>query len=171
MCGAAGLDHGLVFGGVFVGLEQDLVELFFDWFGAGACAQVGRPLDDLLGNHTFLLNGGQGLRNDVGGRLLEAALARAAEVVRRVKQLEQHASLLGQRRVGRKVVFGKVCKAEFRVGRKFIGHVQLNGLRLDLGGRHQLRRGRLLELDQDVGALDLDALAGIQLHLCRGFCL
>ena len=171
MGGAAGFDYGFVFGGVFVRLEQDLVQLVLDGLRAGACRQLLSPLVDLLSNQALLLNGGQRLRNDVGGRLLEAALAGAAEIVRRVKQLEQHAGLLGLAGLGREIVFGEIGKAKLFVGGKFVGHVQLDACGLRLGGGHKISRGGLFELDQHVGRLDLDALAGIQLHLCRGFCL
>ena len=64
--GAGGLHHGFVFGGVFVGLEQNFVQLLFDGFWAGACAQVGGPLGDLGGDQFLFLDGGQGLGNDIG---------------------------------------------------------------------------------------------------------
>jgi len=62
--GARGLDHGLVFGRVLVGLEQNLVQLLSDRL-AGKCpapssaAQCG----NLLGDQALLLDGGQGLGN------------------------------------------------------------------------------------------------------------
>ena len=162
------LDHGLVFGRVFVGLEQDLVELILDGLGAIALSQFLGPDADLLGKQALLFYGGQRLGNDLGRSPLEAALAGAAEVMRRLKQLEQHAGLLLQRGIVRKVVARQVGKAEFLFGRKFPGHFQLDGFGASLCGLHKGCGRWLLELDQHVAGFDFDALAAIQLHLCRG---
>ena len=166
--GAAGLDHGLVLGGVLVGAEQDLVELLADGAGAFAGAQLLGPGRDLGLDLLFLLYAGQRLLQDLGRRLLEATLAGAAEVVRCVVEAEQRAGLLGQRGLVREIVACKVGKAEFLLGGEFPGQVQidLGGLRLRLGD--QFGRRRLVELEQDVGRLDLDPFARVQLHLGGG---
>jgi hypothetical protein len=126
------------------------------------------PLVDLREQGLFLLDGGQGLLQDFGRRLLEAALARAAEVMRRLVQAEQRTGLLGQRGVGREIVAGQVGKAEIVLGREFPGQVQLNGLGHGLGLGDELGGGGLFELQQDVRGLDLDPLARIELNLGRG---
>jgi hypothetical protein len=102
------------------------------------------------------------------GRLLEAALAGAAKVVRRLVQGEQRAGLLGQRGVVRKIVAGEVGKAEIVLGGEFPGQRQLNGLRQRLALGHQLGGRGLFKLQQEVGGLDLDPLARIELDLGRG---
>jgi hypothetical protein len=163
--GAAGLDHGLVFGRVLVGLEQDLVELLAD--GLRAAAQFGGPGVDLRLQQLFLLDGGQRLLQDFGRGLLEAALAGAAEVVRRLVQAEQRTGLLGQRGAGGEIVARQVGKAELFLGREFPGQVQLDAAAWPGPGR-SARPGRAFELEQDVGGLDLDPLAGVQLDLGRG---
>ena len=166
--GAAGLDHGLVFGRVLVGLEQDFVELVADGLGAFAPAQGGGPLVNLREQGLLLLDGGQGLLQDFCGRLLEAALACAAEVMRRLVQAEQRARLLGQRGVFREIVAGEVGKAEIVLGREFPGQVQLNRLGHGLGLGDEFGGGGLFELQQNVRGLDLDPLARIELNLGRG---
>ncbi|MNS41413.1 hypothetical protein D3C72_737640 [compost metagenome] len=167
--GARGVDHGLVLGRVLVGLEQDLVELLADRRWAHALGQLPRPFDDLRLDGFLLLDGGQRLLHDLGRRLLEAPLARAAEVVRRLEQREQRGGLLRQRGLVAEIVGRQVGKAELAFGCEFPGEVEVHGggERARLG--HQLGRGRLLETQNDVGALDLDALAGLELDLCRGF--
>jgi hypothetical protein len=167
--GAAGLDHGLVFGRVLVGLEQNLVELLADRLRALAAAQLLGPGVDLCLNLLFLLDGGQGLLQDFGRGLLEAALARTTEIVRCVVQAEQRTGLLGQRRGFGKIVTRQVGKAELFLGRKFPGQIQIDLGGLGLALSDQLGRSRLLELEQDIGGLDLDPLARVQLDLGRGF--
>ncbi|KAF1042753.1 MAG: hypothetical protein GAK34_02765 [Delftia tsuruhatensis] len=166
--GAAGLDHGLVFCGVLVGAEQDLVELFAYGAGAFASAQLLGPGRDLGLDLLFLLYAGQRLLQDFGRRLLEAALAGAAKVVRRLVDAKQRAGLLGQRGIVREIVACQVGEAEFFLGGEFPGQVQI-----DLGGHclalgDQLGRRRLVELEQDVGGLDLDPFARVQFHLGGG---
>jgi len=91
---ARGFDHRLVFGGVLVGLEQDLVELLADGLRALALGQCLRPFGDLQLQQALLLDRGQRLLHDFGRRLLEAPLAGAAEVVRCLVQAQQGARLL-----------------------------------------------------------------------------
>ena len=81
------------------------------------------------------------------------------------------AGLLGQRGVFGEIVARQVGKAELVLGRKFPGQVQLDGLGHSLGLGDKLRRGRFFELQEDVGGLDLDPFARIQLDLggCVGF--
>jgi hypothetical protein len=95
--GARGLDHGLVFGGVLVGLEQDLVELLAHRRRAHARGQFPAHSTICAWTCFFLLDGGERLLHDFGGRFLEASLAGAAEVVRRLEEGEQRGGLLGER--------------------------------------------------------------------------
>ena len=92
--GARGVHHGLVFRGVFVGLEQNLVELLAHRLRANALAQLLRPLGDQGDCGLFLLDGHQRLGNHLGRGLTEKAFACAAKVVRRLKQADQHGRLL-----------------------------------------------------------------------------
>jgi len=119
--GAAGFYHGLVFGCVLVGAEQDFVELLADGLRAFTPAQLACPFLDLLQHQLFLLDGSQRLLQDFGRGLLEAALASAAEVVRRIEKGEQRTGLLGQRGVGREIVARQVGKAEFVLGGELPG--------------------------------------------------
>lgn len=167
--GARGVDHGLVFGGVLVGLEEDLVELLAHRRGTHAFGQLPGPLGDLRLDGFLLLDGGQRLLHDLGRRLLEASLACAAEVVRRLEHTEQCGCLLGERRLVGEIFRGQFGKAEFAFRRELPGEVEVHGggerarLGDQLGGR------RLLETQHDVGALDLDALARLELDLRRRF--
>ena len=111
--GARSFDHRLVFRRVLVRLEQDLEQLLADRRGAGAGGQFRGPGRD-LGLHLFLLlDRGQRLLQDFGGRLLEAALAGATEVVRRLEQAKQRRRLLRQRGLLAEIVARQVGKAEF----------------------------------------------------------
>ena len=167
--GARGLDHGLVFGCVLVRAEQDLEKLLADRRRAAARGQLGRPVGNLLQDDLLLFDGGQRLLQDFSRRLLETPLARAAKVVRCLEQAKQGAGLLRQRGVGAEIVARQVGKAEFALGGELPGQLQLDGLRHGGGLGHEFGRSGLLELDQDVGGLDLDALAAVQLDLGRGF--
>ena len=167
--GAAGLDHGLVFGRVLVGAEQDLVELLADGLRAFAASQRFCPVADLLHDQFLFLDGGQRLLQDLGRGLLEAALAGAAKVVRCLVQGEQRAGLLDQRGVVRKIVACQVGKAEIVFGGEFPGQWQLDGLGQGLRLGHQLGRRGLFKFQQEVRGLDLDPLARIELDLGRAF--
>jgi hypothetical protein len=128
----------------------------------------GGPLGNLGQHQLLLFNRGQRLLHDLGRGLPEAALARPAEVVRRLEQAEQRGGLLLQRGLVVEIVARQVGKAELVFGGEFPGQLQLDGLAQGLGGAHQLGRGGLLELQQDVGGLDLHPLAAVQLNLRRG---
>ncbi len=166
--GTAGLDHGLVLGRVLVGLEQNLVKLVADGLRAFAPAQLRCPLVDLREDGLLLLDGGQGLLQDLGRGLLEAALARTAEVVRCVVQAEQRTGLLGQGGVLGEIVPRQVGKAELVFRRELPGQIQLDGLGHGLGLGDEFCRGGFFELQEDVGGLDLDPFARVQLHLGGG---
>ncbi len=165
--GARSFDDRLVFRGVLVRLEQDLEQLLADGRGAGAGGQFRGPGCDLGLDLLLLLDRGQRLLQDFGGRLLEAALAGATEVVRRLEQAKQRRRLLRQRGLLAEIVARQVGKAEFFLRGEFPGQFQFDGLRQGLGLAHQFRGGRLLELQQDIGGLDLDPLAAVELDLRR----
>ena len=88
------LDHRLVLGRVLVGLEQDPVELLAHRRRAAAGGELGRPGVDLRRDLLLALDAEQRRLDDLLGRLLEVALAEAAEVVRRLEQAEQRRGLL-----------------------------------------------------------------------------
>ena len=79
---AGSLDHGFVFGRVFVRFEQNFVQLLTHRLRALATGQFFGPGGDLQRHGFFLLDGVQRQLKNVGRGLLEAALARAAKVVR-----------------------------------------------------------------------------------------
>ena len=95
--GARGFHHGLVFSAVFVGLEKNFVKLFAHRRRALALAQFTGPGADLRGQLLFLFDGVERQLQNLGRRLLEAALAGAPEIVRCVVQAEQRRGLLLQR--------------------------------------------------------------------------
>ena len=96
---------------------------------AGAGGQLRGPGGDLGLDLLLLLDRGQRLLQDLGRRLLEAALAGAAEVVRRLEQAQQRRRLLRQRGIGAEIVARQVGEAEFVLGREFPGQVQFDGRR------------------------------------------
>jgi hypothetical protein len=87
--------------------------------------------------------------------------------VRRLEQAKQRGGLLLQRGLVAEIVARQVGKAEFLVRGKFPGQLQLNALAQRLGRADQLRGRGLFKLEQDVGGLDLHALAAVQLDLGR----
>ena len=165
--GARCFHHGLVFGRVFVGLEQDFVELRFDFRRTAPGRQLGRPGAHLRGNLLFLFDGRQRLRDDVGGGLAKAPFARAAKVVRRAMQRHQHGCLLHGAGRAAKVIGRQRGKAEFVFRREFPGQRQLHlrrhfaRLRQQIGGRGFVKTQKL------IGRLDFHPLARVQLHLRR----
>jgi hypothetical protein len=103
------------------------------------------PFGDLGLHLLFLFDGGQGLLHDLGRRLFEAALARAAEVMRRLEQAKQRGGLLLQRGLVAEIVARQVGKAEFLVRGKFPGQLQLNALAQRLGRGGSAPRGRAFQ--------------------------
>jgi hypothetical protein len=97
-------------------------------------------LCDLQGLLLLAFDGGQGLLEDVLGRLAEAPLAAAMEVVRGVEQAHQHGGLLHGIGVGAEVFAGQVVEAELLFGGDLPDqvHVDVSGLgsplRQHLGG-------------------------------------
>ena len=165
--GLGRLEHGLVFRAVFVGFEEDFVELLADGCGALAVFQGLRPIGNLLGLLLLLFNGYQGLRNDFGRRFFEAALSRAAKVVRRAEQAQQGGGLLLQRGVLAEILRRQVGKAKLVLRRKLPGQLNVHLGAGRLRGGEQLRGRGLFKAQQDVRRLDLDALARVQLDLGR----
>jgi len=168
LAGLAGLDHGLVFGRVLVGPEEDLVELFAHRLRASACHQLLRPGFDLGLDLLFLFDRGQGLLHDFGGGLAETPFACATEVMRRFKQAHKGGGLLDWGGVGRKIVGGEVGKAELFFRGEFPGQVEFDGLGQFARFAQQGCRGRFVKLEQHLCGLDLDPLARVQLDLRRG---
>ena len=168
MRGARGLDHRLVLCRILVGLEQNLVQLLADRRRARPLAQLPDPLLDLQRDLLLLLDRRQGLGDDLGWRPAKASLAGAAKIMRCFKQAHQRAGLLLQRRFVTEIFARQVGKAEFFLGRKLPGQFQFDALADGLCSRQQLRRRWFLEPEQDVGGLDLDPLAAVELHLRRG---
>ena len=169
--GAAGVHHGLVFGRVLVRAKQNLVELLAHRLWALAAHQRLGPFANLRQHALLFFNGGQRLLHDLGRRLLEAALAGAAEIVRRLLQRQQGSGLLHQRGLLGKILARHVGKAEFAVAGKFPGQAGVDGSGLQLRLRQQFGRGGLVELEQDVGGFHLHPFARIELDLrrCVGF--
>mmetsp|Transcript_6765 Transcript_6765/g.28419 ORF Transcript_6765/g.28419 Transcript_6765/m.28419 type:complete len:744 (-) Transcript_6765:569-2800(-) len=164
----AGLDDGLVFGAILVGLEQDLVDLVLDGLGAGAGGQVLRPGLDLQGLLTLALDAQQRGLDRFLRRLLELALAGAAEVMRCVVETEQRRGLLHDAGLGIEIVAGQIGEAELALGRELPGQVQVDLVGQRTGFGQQRGGRRLLEFQQHIGRLDLDPLARVELHLQRG---
>jgi hypothetical protein len=110
-----GLHHGLVLGAVLVGLEQDAVELLAHR-GGQRRPPVRRPIPRSARPAGPCARWPAGGLDDLSGRLLELALAGAAEVVRRLEQAEQRGGLLLGPGLGREVVARQVGKAELALG-------------------------------------------------------
>ena len=115
----------------------------------------------------FLLNGRQGLGNDLGPGLAEAAFAGTAEIVGRIKKGEEHRRLLLQCGLRAEVIARQIGKAEFLVGCKFPGHVQLDRATQIGSGSHKSGGRRRLKAQKLVGGLDLDAFAAVEFDLGR----
>ena len=164
-----GLDHRLVLRAVLVGLEEDAVELLAHRRGALAGGELDGPGLDLQRDLLLALDAQQGGLDRLLGRLLEAALAGAAEVVRRLEQAEQGRDLLVRAGGGAEIVARQVGKAELLVGREFPGQVEVDLLRQPLRIGQQLGRRRLVEAQQHMGRLDLHTFAGVELDLHRAF--
>ena len=83
--GAGGLHHGFVFGTVFVGFEQNFVQLRQYRLRALALAQGQGPGIDLRQLLLFLLDRHQGLLDHLGRSFFEAPAPSAAKVMRGVE--------------------------------------------------------------------------------------
>ena len=125
---ARGLHHGLVLGRVFIRLKKNFVQLLAHRLGALSVAQVLGPLGDLGGLLLFLFDGSQRLGHDLGGGFTKLALARAAKVVRRLKQAHQHGRLLLQAGFIAEIVARQFGKTKVALGGEFPGQVELYGL-------------------------------------------
>ena len=162
------LDDGLVFGRVLVGLEEDAIELLAHRRRADTGGELGGPGVDLRRDLPLALDAEQGGLDDLFGRLAKAPLAEAAEVVRRGEQAEQRRRFLRHVGLGAEVVARQLGERELAFGRELPGEVEVD-LARDLLGRVEQRLGLGLgEAEQDVGGLDLGALARGELDLQRG---
>jgi hypothetical protein len=162
-----GLDHRLVFDGVLVGLEQDAVELLADRLGALASGQRIGPCVDLLGLLPLALDGRQrGLHGLVAG-LAEYTLARAAKVMWRVEQPEQHGGLVHGVGMGIEVVARQLGETELAVGGELPRQLQIEACGQRASAFDQ--RGRLggIKAQQHMGDLGLDAATRVELDLQR----
>ncbi len=142
--------HRREFGGQRAGLQ------FFDH------ALDGRSLLALL------LETGQRRLQDLRRGLAEAPLALAVEVNRRRMQAQQQRRRFHGGRLAAGVVGGELLEAELGVRTGFPEEVDVDGGRFALGEIEQFRGRRRVEAQQDVGGLDLAALARGKLHLQRG---
>ena len=162
------LDDRLVLGRVLVGLEQDAIELLADRRGAGSGSELGGPGVDLQRDLALPLDAEQRRLDDLFRRLAKAPLAETAEVMRRAEQREEGGRLLGHVGLGAEVVARQLGEGELALGRELPGQVEVDVAR-DLLGRAEQRLGLGRgEAEQDVGSLDLAALAGSELDLQRG---
>ena len=164
---AAGLDHGLVLGAILVGLEQDAVELLAHGFGAMPGGQLAGPGLDLRRDLLLALDAQQRRLDGVFRRLLEQPAAQAAEVVRRLEQPQQRRGLVLGAGLGVEVLARQIGEAELGLGRELPGQVEVDLVGQRAGARQQLGRRGLVEAQHQVRGLDLDALAGVELHLQR----
>ena len=161
------MHHGFVFGRVFVGLEQNAVELLGNRLGAAALHQRLCPSIDLGLNGFFLFNRSQGLLQHLSGGFFVAAFACFAKVVGGLRQRQQGSQLLLQQRRVLKIHPRQLGKAKLVFGGKLPRQIKVE---LGQQGRafgQQLAGLRLVKAHQHVGQLDLHALARLQLHLRR----
>ena len=167
------LHHRLVLRRVLVGLEKDLVQLLTHWLRAMPLTQLLDPLPDLQRHLLLLFNPRQSLRQDVGRRLAKTPFAGAAKVMGCLKQAQQGGCLLLQSgwlvRLAAEILARQIGKSEFLFRRELPGQLQFNVLADKLRTRQQLGRRWRLETQQNIGSLDLDPLATVELDLRRRF--
>jgi len=128
--GARRLHHGLVFRAVLVGPEQNFVKLLANRRWALAAGELVCPGGDLRRDLLFLFDGIERQLQNLYRRFFEAALARAAKVMRCFKQPKQGRRLLLNRRrlrsVRAEVIARHLGKAELVITGEFPGQVQFN---------------------------------------------
>ena len=169
--GAGGLHHGFVLGPVFVGFEENFVQLRQYRLGALAVSQGQGPGIDLRQLLFFLVDRHQGLLDHFGGGFFEASSPSAAKVMRGFKQAQQGGGLLDQAGVGAEVLARQVDKAKFLWWGEFPGQVQLDGWGQGAGLAHQIGGAGFVKLDQNLGRLHFDAFARVELDLGGSFSL
>ena len=137
--------------------------------GGGACAlaQLRCPRLNLRLDLFFLFDASQRLRNHLGRGFFEAAFACAAKVVGGFVQAKQRRSLFGEGGLRTEVLMGKVGKTKLVFRGEFPSELKLDGRAQRLRIAHQVGGRGLVELEQHMGALDLDPFAGFQLDLGR----
>ena len=141
LAGARSFNHRFVFGGVFVGLEQDFVKLVPYRLRALAGQQLLRPQRNLRQQLLFLFDRGQRLGDHVGAGFAKAAFAGTAKVMRRLEQGKQHGGLLLHRGLGAEIVAGQVSKSKVLIGCEFPCHFQLYLMAQCSRRRHKNCRG------------------------------
>ena len=162
-----GVHHRFVFGAVFVGLEQNAVQVFAHRRWANPFTQLGGPSVNLRLDLRFFLDGSQCLSQDVGRRLFVAAFARAPKIVRCAVHTNQRGGFFFCAALGAEILGRQIGKAKFILGGKFIGQRQLHVSGHGSGALHQLGGGGFVEFEQRVGGLHLDAFAAVEFHLQR----
>jgi hypothetical protein len=116
----------------------------------------------------LLFQTGQRGLQDFGRRLAEAAAALAVEMDRRRMQAQQHRCRLHGIRFGAVVLGGEILEAELLFAADFPEEIDVDAFRFRLRPFQQFAGCRCGETQQDVGGLDLAALARGQLDLQRG---
>ena len=165
LAGPTGFNHGFVFRCIFIGPEQNFVQLFFDGRRALTPDQILRPKLNLRQDLFFLLYARQSQLNCFGRGFLKPPLACAAKIMRRLIQPHEGTHLLGGAGVGIEIFAGDVGKAKLGVGRKFPSQIKLNALANERGFRQKLGRSWFLKFQKYVGTFDFDPLAAVQFHL------
>ena len=157
------LYHSLVFSRVFIGLEQNLVQLLLNGGWAGTCYQLLGPVVNLCLNTGFFLNRRQRLLHDFGRGFFEAPFraARTTEIMGGLEQCQQRGRLFYGRRRVLEIVFGNVAKTEFFFWREFPQQLHINVLAGRRSRGQEFGRTRLVKLQHDVAAFGFHALARI----------
>ena len=126
MCAARGIDHSLVFRRVFIGLEENFVELSANRLGALPGSQLTRPNSDLRRDLLFLLYRCECLLHDLGAGFFEAPFTSAAKIMRRVEQTHQTGRLLYDARLRTEILAGHIRKTKFLIAGKFPSQIHIH---------------------------------------------
>ncbi len=161
--------HGLELRAVFVGLEQDLIELFRDGLRAAARGQFGGEGVDLAQLLLLACDGRERGLHLLRGRLAELAAAPAPlEVMRRTEQPQQYGRALPGARRAAVVVGRDLIEMEFVLRGEFPQQIEVDAFLLRLRPVHELGRRRFVEAHQRLRRLDFLPLARIELDLQTG---
>ena len=149
VCVARAASTTALYSGAFLsGLNRILNSCSRTGAGHSPAASCAGPFGDLRLHQLLLLDRGQCLLDDLGRRLLEAALAGAAEVVRRVEQRQQRRGLLRQRRTGLEILGGQRRRSRIRPRARIPRRGRGRPWRRAPALGDQLGRRRLLEAQQ-----------------------
>ena len=158
----------LVFQRVLVRRDEDARDQRGVFGRQAAGRELGSQVRLPFRREAFLLQTGLGCCQRFGRRRAVAALALLMKIDRRRVQLQQQRHRFGRPRRVAVVLLRQLLEAEFLAACRFPQEIGVEFGRQRLGFGHHLGRHRRGEAQQDIGRLDLAALARGRLHLRRG---